>query len=143
MKKIIILVAASLLLVCSGAYSQNVTKEASAKGDIAVKTNGPVAKFDKTDHQFGDIVQSTPVTIKFVLTNTGNEPLVIESANASCGCTTPSYSKDPLLPGKSTDISVTYNAAVLGNFNKTVTIRCNASKDPIILRIEGKVVPKS
>ena len=143
MKKIVLLLAASMLLICTGTYSQNASKDVTPKADKPVKTNGPVAKFDKTEYQFGDLQQNSPGTVKFVLTNEGNEPLVIESATASCGCTTPQYSKDPILPGKSSDISVTYNAAVLGNFMKTVTIRSNAGNEPIMLKISGKVVPKS
>jgi hypothetical protein len=142
MKKIILVLAAALLFVCSGTYSQNVSRETAQKADNPVKVNGPVAKFDKTVHEFGDLIQSSPGTAKFVLTNDGNEPLVIASATASCGCTTPSYSKDPILPGKSIDLSVTYNAAVLGNFMKTVTVKTNASDQPIVLKIEGKVVAK-
>jgi hypothetical protein len=143
MKKIIVLLAASMLFICTGTYSQNASKDATIKADKPVKTNGPVAKFDKTEYQFSDLQQNSPGTVKFVLTNDGNEPLVIESATASCGCTTPQYSKDPILPGKSSDISVTYNAAVLGSFMKTVTIRSNAGNEPIMLKISGKVVPKS
>lgn len=142
MKKIILIMTSTLFFVFSGVYSQTASTENAVKPDNKVKVNGPVAKFDKTVHEFGDLVQSTPATTKFIITNDGNEPLIIASATASCGCTTPVYSKDPILPGKSVDISVTFNAAVLGNFMKTVTVKTNASDQPVILKIEGKVDPK-
>jgi hypothetical protein len=105
-------------------------------------TNGPVAKYDRTVYDFGEIVQNSPGTASFTLTNNGNEPLIIASATASCGCTNLSYEKDPVLPNKSVTISATYNAASLGNFTKNVTVKTNAGDQPVILTIKGKVIPK-
>lgn len=142
MKKIILILASMLVFVFANAYSQTSSKETAVKPENKVKVNGPVAKYDKTVNEFGDLPQGTPATAKFVVTNDGNEPLIIASAKASCGCTTPTYSKDPILPSKSVDISVTYNAAVPGNFMKTITVMTNASDQPVVLKIEGKVIPK-
>jgi hypothetical protein len=61
----------------------------------------------------------------------------------SCGCTNLTYGKDPILPGKSTTISATYNAAAAGPFVKTITVVTNASEQPVVLQIKGKVVPKT
>ena len=138
----ILTMASALLFAVTVGYSQNVSKQTAAKSDDKVKVNGPVAKFDKMVFAFGEIPQSTPVTTKFVITNNGNEPLIIASAKASCGCTTPSYTQDPVLPGKTAEITVSYNAAVLGDFDKTVTVKTNAGDQPVVLRIQGKVVPK-
>jgi len=143
MKKMILIMASSLLCVFSNTYSQNVTVESSLKTDSKIKANGPIAKFDKTVHDFGDIIQNSPGTASFILTNDGNEPLVISSATASCGCTNLSWSRDPVLPGKSVTISATYNAAAPGAFMKTVTVKTNAGDQPVILQIKGKVVAKS
>jgi len=85
---------------------------------------------------------STLSPFQFTLSNNGNEPLIISTAQASCGCTNLNYSKEPILPGKSTTISVTYNAAVKGNFYKSVTVRTNASDQPTVLLIKGTVVEK-
>jgi len=142
MKKMILVMASAMLFVFTAAYSQNVSNQTAAATDAKVKVNGPVAKFDQMVHSFGEIPQSTPVTTKFVITNDGNEPLIIASAKASCGCTTPSYTQDPVLPGKTAEITVTYNAAVLGDFNKTVTVKTNAGDQPVVLRIDGKVIAK-
>ena len=112
-------------------------------GSSTVKANGPVASFDKTEFEFGDLTQGNPGTASFVLTNSGNEPLLISSATATCGCTNLTWSKDPILPGKSTTISVTYNAAVPGGFNKSITVKTNAGDQPVHLQVKGKVVAKS
>lgn len=131
------------LFVFANLSAQNVNKESNIKTEIKTNVNGPVAKFDKTNFEFTDLIQHSPGTATFTLTNDGKEPLIISSAVASCGCTNLSYSKDPILPGKSIIISVTYNAAVPGNFTKTITVRTNASEQPVILQIKGKVIAKS
>jgi hypothetical protein len=105
--------------------------------------HGPVAKFDKTVHEFADLTQGNPGTATFTLTNEGKEPLIISSAKASCGCTNLTFGKDPILPGKSTSISATYNAAAAGPFVKTITVVTNASDQPVVLQIKGKVIPKT
>lgn len=104
--------------------------------------NDPVAMFDKTVYDFGEIVQGVPKTATFTLKNEGKEPLLIEYARASCGCTNLTYEKEPVLPGKSTKISVTYNAAAPGPFMKTVTVRTNANKNQVVLQIKGTVIAK-
>jgi hypothetical protein len=106
------------------------------------KANGPVAGFDQTVADLGNTELKVPTTATFVLTNDGNEPLIIASAQASCGCTNLKYDKVPVLPGKTTSISATYNAAVTGNFMKTVTVRTNASDQAVVLTIKGNVVEK-
>lgn len=137
------LMTAAIFGLCLGTYCQDAPKQGEVKTSTEVKKNGPVARFDKTEYEFADLKQNSPGTATFILTNEGNEPLLISSATASCGCTNLSYSKDPVLPGKSTSISATYNAAAPGNFSKTVTVRTNASDQTVILQIKGKVIPKS
>ncbi len=88
---------------------------------------------------FGNIAQAKAVTTNFVFTNMGDEPLLVSDVVASCGCTASSYSKAPLLPGKSASITVTYNAANLGAFNKTVTVNFNNAGLKKILYIKGTV----
>ena len=97
--------------------------------------------FKTTTHSFGKIKQNVPATYVFSFTNTASKPAVIEFANAECGCTTPVYSKDPILKGKSSTIKVTYNAVAAGTFKKNVNIKFANSNLPIVLTIEGEVVP--
>jgi len=142
MKKMILMTVIALLVNFTVTYAQNASQEPAAKAENPAKVNGPVATFDKTTFEFTDLTQGVPGTASFNLKNDGNEPLIISSANASCGCTNLTYSKDPVLPGKSISISATYNAAVAGPFTKTVTVRTNASDQPVVLMIKGKVNPK-
>ena len=133
MKKLIFLLALPLFL----AFQANA--QAPAK---TVNPNAPVAKWDKMVNDFGDIAQGIPKEAVFTLTNTGKEPLIINSAKASCGCTNLKYSQDPIAAGKSATVSATYNAAAQGIFTKTVTVITNADPDPVVLQIKGNVVPK-
>lgn len=97
-------------------------------------------KFAEASFKFGKIEQNKPVTHIFTYTNNGAKPLVVEFASAECGCTTPEYSKEALLKGKSSTIKVTYNAAAMGAFSKRVTVKFAGINDPVILTIEGEVV---
>ena len=103
-------------------------------------TNGPEIKFKSTTHDYGDIYIDDDGTYRFEFTNTGNEPLILSKPRSSCGCTVPSWPKEPILPGETNEIKVTYNTHKAGAFNKTVTIYSNSKT--VVLRIKGKVSPK-
>lgn len=109
----------------------------------------PKFKFMKGDvHDFGKIPEGPQATYVFEFKNVGNAPLIINEANASCGCTTPVWPKEPILPGKKGKISVTYNTSGRGNqpFQKEIYIKSNAPTEnnkPMILHIKGFVIPKS
>jgi len=104
--------------------------------------NAPKAKWDKTVSDFGEIVQGVPKEAQFKLTNEGKEPLLIQTARAGCGCTNLKYSQEPVLPGKSTIVAATYNAAAMGQFSKSITVTTNADPNPVMLIIKGTVVAK-
>lgn len=111
---------------------------------IGLKAAQPTVVFDSMSHDFGTIKESDgPVTCEFTFTNTGTEPLVIISANASCGCTRPEYPKKPINPGKSDKIKVTYlPMGRPGEFNKTIKVRTNAARPKSLsLKISGVVIP--
>ncbi len=89
------------------------------------KSTAQTAKEDilllkESAHSFGKIPQGRPVTHIFEVTNTGKEPLLLENVQASCGCTTPEWSREPIAPGATVPIKVGYNAYAEGHFNKTV-----------------------
>ncbi|HEY8404306.1 MAG TPA: DUF1573 domain-containing protein [Flavobacteriales bacterium] len=97
-------------------------------------------KFDKTVHDFGDINNKDQVECIFKITNTGNEPLVIENAQGSCGCTVPDYPKDPIPSGETRDIKVKFNpAGKKDKQTKTVTITANTDPVQSILTIQAFV----
>ena len=97
-------------------------------------------KFDKLTHNFGTFSEKSPiVTYTFTYTNVGEQPLVINQAVASCGCTVPKYTKTPIQPGEKGEIKVTYNGAgkFPGHFKKSITIRTNGVVEMTRLYIEG------
>ena len=99
-------------------------------------------KFDKLTHDFGTFSEKNPiVTYTFIYTNVGEQPLVINQAVASCGCTVPEYTKTPVKPGEQGKLKVTYNGTgnFPGHFRKTITIRSNAKTEMVRLTIEGNM----
>lgn len=103
-------------------------------------TEGASIKFDKTTHNFGTFSESSPmVTCVFNYTNVGDKPLIINQAVASCGCTVPEYTKEPVMPGQKGQIKVTYNGAgkFPGHFKKSITVRTNGVVEMTRLYVEG------
>ncbi|MCY6294898.1 DUF1573 domain-containing protein [Bacteroides fragilis] len=97
---------------------------------------------DKNLDEMGDFDWKTPQTATFSLRNLGDHLLIIEDINASCGCTSVTYSKEPVPSGKSADIQVTYRAEHPEHFEKTITVYCNTPTSPIRLKIRGNAVDK-
>ena len=129
------------------ANAQTTTTPPPAPGQTAAPADQPNPnagdfKFSEETHDFGDIPQGTPVTTQFSFTNTGKEPLIIKNCQASCGCTVPSWPKEPILPGKESNIQVTYNAAHPGQFTKSITITSNAKTPTKVIYIKGNVQQK-
>ncbi len=100
--------------------------------------------FDELEHDFGDFKETDgDQTATFKFTNTGEAPLVLNNVTASCGCTTPQWTKEPVAPGSTGEIKVSYNPKNRpGSFTKSVTVRSNADKPTVILRIKGCVVQR-
>lgn len=103
----------------------------------------PVFKFEKENHEFGEIVEGEKVTYTFKFTNVGNAPLVISSANASCGCTVPEYTKSAVQPGEQGEVNVTYNSEGRSGMNaKTITLIANTEPNTKVLKISADVQSK-
>lgn len=99
-------------------------------------------QFETLNHDFGAFSEKNPMqTFVFVFTNVGEEPLVINQALSSCGCTVPEYTKAPVQPGEKGEIKVTYNGTgkVPGKFSKTITVRTNGVKELTHLKISGEM----
>jgi hypothetical protein len=105
----------------------------------------PTASFVTESHDFGKINEADgPATFQFIFTNIGGEPLILSDVKASCGCTTPSWSKEPVVPGAKGFITVTYNPQNRpGHFDKTITVTSNADPATQLLKISGEVIPKA
>jgi hypothetical protein len=104
--------------------------------------NAPEITFEKDVHDFGTIPYSGNGTYEFKFTNTGKEPLVISNAKGSCGCTVPSWPKEPILKGHSGVINVQYDTKRPGPFTKTVTVSSNGKTAEKVLTIKGTVESK-
>ena len=104
-----------------------------------VAPSGAKATWAKEAHDFGEIKLKVPVSVEFTFTNTGDAPLIIKEVVTSCGCTASDYAKEPILPGKSSTIKVSYNAANPGAFTKTITVKSNDVTESKILTIKGMV----
>lgn len=111
---------------------------------VAMMAQNPVITFEKTEHDFGKINEADGrVSVVFSFKNEGMAPLVLSNVRASCGCTTPTWTKEPVEPGQSGSITVTYNPnGRPGRFQKTVTITSNASEPTNKVYIKGEVIPK-
>jgi hypothetical protein len=120
-----------------------VTKVAkSAEG--ASKIDGPGMLFENETIDYGTIAHNADGKREFVLTNNGNKPLIISNAQGSCGCTVPTFPKEPIAPGAKAVIGVKYATDRVGPFTKTVTLTTNLA-DPAkankVLTIKGTVLP--
>lgn len=126
MKKLLFVAAAFILT--AGAMAQTTSKP------------DDFAKFNTDRYDFGKVKQNVPAVYFFEVTNKSDKPLVIENAHASCGCTTPEFQKDPILPGKSSKIKVQYNAASGGHFDKAVYVKFAGVDQEKTLGISGEVL---
>lgn len=110
----------------------------------AVATAQPASQdsiiFDKLVHDYGTVQKGGDGNCVFTFTNKGQKPLVLSNVRASCGCTTPEWTKTPVNPGETGIIKVKYNTNLPGTFNKSVTVTSNAANSSVLLRIKGQVV---
>jgi hypothetical protein len=143
MKKITTTIAAALF--CSAAFAQTAAPKA-VNPQIAAAPVAPAApvnidaaaKFDKLEHNFGNIKEGPAANTEFKIKNIGKEPLLIKHVQASCGCTVPNWSKEPILPGKSGTISAIYNTQGRpGAIHKTLEVQTD--KGVKTLTLSGNV----
>jgi hypothetical protein len=126
MKKYFLTLAFATLLA-GGAMAQQPAKTQTSAPQEQAKA-GPAITFDTAEHNFGDIKQGDIVEHTFTFTNTGTQPLIIERVDVTCGCTTPSYTKEPVMPGKTGTVTAKFNSAgKLGVQKKPITIHSNAA----------------
>ena len=118
--------------------SSNNTKENTV---AEMPANGPVIKFTEQTHNYGTIQKGGDGNCEFTFTNEGNEPLILSNVKASCGCTVPTWTKEPIMPGKTGTIKVRYNTnGAVGRFEKTITVTSNAiNAARLTLKIKGEI----
>jgi hypothetical protein len=135
MKKLILLTVVMVSVFALNALSQ--TKP-------AIPLKGPVIQFGEMSHDFGTINEGTRASDDFEFTNTGDSALLLINVQASCGCTVPTWPKQPIKPGQKDKISVVYNSEGRpGEFHKSITVTTNMKQDNVkIIYIKGTVTPK-
>lgn len=132
MKKLLLSLTA--LVFTTGLFAQEATADAAPK-----KTADDVAKFKSETLELGKIIQNNPTQGVFEVTNISKEPLLIEQANPTCGCTISDYTKEPIAPGQSGTIKATYNAKNLGMFEKHLTVKFAGIEGMKSITIKGEV----
>lgn len=145
MKKILLVA----MLVALGITTSNAQTKTKAKAKKAVaakvvtpKVEGAGMVFENETIDYGTIQHNADGKREFVFTNNGNKPLIITSATGSCGCTVPTYPKEPIAPGAKAVIGVKYATDRVGAFQKTVTLKSNAVQgESKVLTIKGNVLP--
>ena len=118
----------------------NNTKDKSAV--VEKPLNGPQIEFAEQVHDYGKVKKGGDGNCEFVFPNTGNEPLILSNVKASCGCTVPTWTKEPIMPGKTGTIKVRYNTNTSPqSFTKTITVSSNSINAPrLTLKIKGTIV---
>ncbi len=102
--------------------------------------NAPIIKFVKLEHDYGTIEQNADGSCEFKFTNEGKEPLILSNVRSSCGCTVPTWPRQPILPGQSDVIQVKYDTKRVGLISKTITVYSNAKEAQVTLKIMGNVL---
>jgi hypothetical protein len=143
MKKIMLL---AMLTVFAAATSNAQTAKKVAKKAVTTtvetpKVEGAGMVFESETIDYGTIQHNADGKREFVFVNNGNKPLIITNAQGSCGCTVPTYPKEPIAPGDKAVIGVKYATDRVGAFTKTVTLTSNAGTTPKVLTIKGNVLP--
>lgn len=144
MKKIVLL---ALLVVfgitAANAQTKSKVKKATTAKVVTPKVEGAGMVFETETIDYGTIAHKANGEREFVFVNNGNKPLLITGATGSCGCTVPTYPKEPIAPGTRGVIGVKYDTNRGGQpFDKTVTVKSNAVQgDTKVLRIKGTVLP--
>jgi hypothetical protein len=109
--------------------------------DVAGST--PDISFVKTEHNFGRVMQGEKVGYSFVFTNDGDASLVILDASASCGCTVPKYSSEPIAPGEKGSVEVVFDSSGrMGQQSKTVTLKTNGKVQVVYLTVKANIIRK-
>ena len=131
--------------------AQNNPQRVTLAGDPETSTTsfvpsheGPYIEFEKTAHDYGQIVLGDNGESEFTFKNLGSEPLVLLNVQTSCGCAAPSWPREPVMPGQEAMIKVQYNTHTPGNIGRTVTVFSNSlgGRERIVLRLTGHVHPR-
>ena len=142
MKKAFLLFSFAVLGIISTGIAQTTSKVEMPQ--VADTKDGAKIEFESETIDYGTIENNADGNREFKFKNTGNAPLVITTAKGSCGCTVPTWPKEPIKPGDSGDIEVSFDTAGKSNRqNKTITLTTNTESGREVLTLKGSVIPKT
>jgi len=131
------LIVALVLASCRSDDGGSVQENGESEGKAVIE-------FSSMEHDFGTIVEGEKVACVFTFQNKGDSDLLITSATTSCGCTVPDFDREPVSPGESGSVEVVFDSAYRsGSQSKTITIRSNAERPVVVLKIKAEVVTKN
>jgi len=123
--------------------SSNLVMNDNTAESSSEKSGMPEFNFEKELHDFGQLVDGEKVSYSFKFTNSGDAPLIISNAKGSCGCTVPNWPRDPIAPGESGSIDVTFNSSGRsGKQNKAITLTANTNPNRKVINITSEVTSK-
>ena len=134
MNKTLLSISLSILFFCASLHAQET---------ILVEAEKELVKWEQTTHDLGEIPQGKPISVDFVFTNKTEDVIFIDNVRTTCGCTAPTWSKEPVAPGEKAFIEIEYNAKKEGEFYKPTKVYLSGQKQPISVYVKGKVVPKT
>lgn len=128
-------------LLIVGFAAMTLSLSAQAQDDKPAQNSNAKIKFTELSHNFGNVIEGQIARYDFKFTNDGTEPLILQNVQASCGCTTPKWPREPIAPGESSVITAEYNSnGRPGTFNKQITVTSNSNTGDVVLTITGVVV---
>ena len=152
MKKNLIITFIAIFFLSMTAFAQNDanagkkdksnTEVSKENKKAAKKTKVAEITFENLEYDYGNIYKGDNGECVFKFKNTGKAPLTISNCRASCGCTVPSWPKDPIAPGKSAYIKVKYDTNRIGTINKSITVNSDAINNSVVLHIKGYISEK-
>ncbi|HLF63249.1 MAG TPA: DUF1573 domain-containing protein [Saprospiraceae bacterium] len=140
MKKYVLFISALMYVGIVWAQNPDVSTATPANG---AETGGPIMTLDSDVVDYGDIAFGADPLRKITFKNTGTEPLVISNAKGSCGCTVPTWPREPILPGEAGEIEVRYDTKRPGTINKTIKITTNEAVNTHTVRVIGNIAAQA
>ena len=147
-KNTLAFIAVTLLITACGTAPETnkispdiISNPITANDEAKEELSGPIIEFVESRHHFGDVKEGEVVNYSFQFKNAGDSDLLISSANGSCGCTVPSFSKEPIAPGNEGSIDVSFNSKGRhGMQSKTITVIANTVPNSKVLTISAEVI---
>ena len=138
MRKIVIFL---VMVLCCFSCNQNKNRQEITYQDVQTSDSLPFIKFEQEKQDFGKIKDNEKITVTFEFTNNGKQPLIVQKAEPTCGCTVADWTKTPVEYQQKGFVKATFNPkGIEGTFSKSIFVKTNAQNDVVLLKLVGKVV---